>query len=217
MVFALLVLSGCEYIASFMTRSDMPVEMVEQVEEPAKTLVNPYQQNKVSVSDSVQAQFKRALQLMSESNWSQAETLLRDLIEQQPTLSGPILNLAMVKQQQGDLSAAERYYQQAIATNKNNIAAYNRYAVFLRQQGSFKKAEQYYQQALIIWPHSAETHRNVGILYDLYMGQLANAQHHYQQYLQLRERAPGFDADKTYKQVKGWDIDLGRRLRKRRQ
>ena len=50
-----------------------------------------------------------------------------------------------------------------------------------------------------------ETHLNLAILYDLYMGKLPQALEHYQRYLELTsdEKSP----------VKGWVADLQRRMK----
>ena len=48
--------------------------------------------------------------------------------------------------------------------------------------GRFSEAEQSYTKALAVWQHDADTHRNLGILYELYMGRLLEAQQHYLQY-----------------------------------
>jgi Flp pilus assembly protein TadD len=85
-----------------------------------------------------------------------------------------------------------------------NLDAYNQLAILQREQGRFNEAEANYQKALTIWPFHAESHRNIGILYDLYLGKNAEALAHFEAYQQLRG-----DGDK---QVTGWIADLQRRL-----
>ena len=78
----------------------------------------------------------------------------------------------------------------------------------------FRLYSSQYLLALKVWPDGPETHRNIGILYELYMGRLRDAQQHYLQYLSLREKQGYIGDDTSYRQVKGWSIDLSRRLKK---
>ncbi len=170
-----------------------------------KPLISPYEQNQPTVSRDAKERFSRSLAFMQQQDWQAAEPILRALIIDYPNLSGPILNLAIVLEQQGDLPAAENYYQQAIDTNPANLNAYHCFAVLLRQQGRFAEAEQVYLAALDIWQQDKVSHKNLAILYDIYMGRLEQALFHYQQYLDLNQ-----DADR---QVQGWVADLSRRLK----
>jgi tetratricopeptide (TPR) repeat protein len=75
--------------------------------------------------------------------------------------------------------------------------------ILYREQGDFQAALHAYDQALTLQPDYALAHRNIGILYDLYLQQPGQALTHYKRYLEL----VGED-DKT---VSGWVIDLERR------
>lgn len=81
---------------------------------------------------------------------------------------------------------------------------YNRLAVIKRLSGEFFEAEQLYIKALQVDPNCDVAHRNLAILYDLYMGDLVNAQNHYQAYQQLQ-----IEPDR---QVDGWLKDIDRRM-----
>ncbi|UCE89659.1 MAG: tetratricopeptide repeat protein, partial [Pseudomonadota bacterium] len=87
--------------------------------------------------------------------------------------------------------------------NPDNAAAYNHLGIVHRQRGDFKKAQDAYRQALKIEPDYALAHRNLGILYDLYMGDLSRALKHYERYQAL---TGGDD-----RQVDKWIVDLKRR------
>lgn len=79
----------------------------------------------------------------------------------------------------------------------------NQQAIALRKDGRFEAAQQVYLQSLALWePHPA-THRNLGILYDLYRGQQDRALQHFNRYQALTE-----GADRV---VAGWIADLERR------
>lgn len=138
------------------------------------------------------------------SSGPQAENLLTRVTTQYPNLSGAYLNLGLVYQAKGELDKAEQALNQAVAANANNLDAYNQLGILKREAGDFAAAEEQYKKALAIWPFHPASHRNLGILYDLYMGKSEQALQHYQAYQQLLP-----EPDKL---VNGWIVDLERRL-----
>jgi tetratricopeptide (TPR) repeat protein len=98
---------------------------------------------------------------------------------------------------------AESVFEQNIASTPQDPLLYNQYGVFLRQQGRFQEAEEVYMDALRVDDSYADSHRNIGILYDLYRGDSERALQHYYNYQQLVE-----ENDRV---VAGWIADLERR------
>ena len=141
---------------------------------------------------------------MQSEDWNTAEKQLLDLQQKHPELSGPLVNLAIVYWRQEKPVEAENYFKQALALNPLNNDAYIQYGMFLREHGRFADAEAAYLKALEVWPHNAAAHRNLGILYDLYMGKFDAAMKHYEMVLKL--------SSEPNKEVEGWIIDLKRRL-----
>jgi Tfp pilus assembly protein PilF len=167
-------------------------------------VVAPYMQNRRVVSREALQRFELANQAISRQEWPAAIAELEWLVENQPDLSGPQLNLALVYQNMNELEKAETYYRQALQSNPDNLAAYNQYAIFLRQQGRFEDAEKAYLLALEKWEPHGQTHRNIGVLYDLYMGDQAQALQHFHRYQTLSETE-----DRV---VASWIADLNRQL-----
>ena len=170
---------------------------------PGPATPNPYLQNPVSVSKAVASQFAAAQNAMRNQQWSQAEKLLLQIISSNDKLSGAHLNLANIYAAQKEKDKAETSYEMAIFANPNNIDAYNQFAIFKREQGYFVGAENLYKKAINVWPFHAASHKNIAILYDLYLGKPEQALPHYEAYLQLT----GED-----KQAASWIADLQRRL-----
>jgi len=166
---------------------------------------NPYLQQDVNISGAVRALFADAVAAMQNQQWSQAESLLLQLTEQYPELSGPLLNLGIVYRQLNQLNKAERAFTQAVAVNNLNIDALNQLALLKREQGDFKAAEVHYLAALAVWPRHDITHKNLGILYDMYMGEFNKAVEHFEIY-QFLQAGPD-------RRVSGWIIDLKRRIK----
>lgn len=165
---------------------------------------NPYNRSQKTLPNHVLARFMEAQLAMEAEQWSQAQALLEQLVGEYPTLSGPYVNLGLVYRQQGDLDRAEEMFRQAIAVNRLNGEAYNQLAVLHRERGEFEEAEQRYLEALDVWPHNAVVHRNLGILYDLYMGRFDQALQHYRMTQKL--------LPEPERQLEGWIVDLERRI-----
>lgn len=166
---------------------------------------HPYYKGKKAAATRAQKQqFAQAQKAMQENHWQQAQSQLEALTQANPKLSGAWVNLGIAFARQDKIDQAQKSYERAISANKNNIAAYNKLAVVLRIQGEFKAALKVYQQAHKVWPYDPDTHRNTGILYDIYLGQWDNALVHYQAAQALLE-APDTRLD-------GWVIDLERRM-----
>lgn len=170
---------------------------------PGPATPNPYLQNPVSVSKAIASLFASAQAAMRNKQWGQAENLLLQIIATNDKLSGAHLNLANVYAVQKQADKAETSYQMAIAANPKNLDAYNQFAIFKRESGKFDEAEKLYQQAISVWPYHASSHKNIAILYDLYLGKPEQALPHYEAYLQL----VGED-----KQAASWIADTQRRL-----
>lgn len=166
--------------------------------------VNPYQVNRQQVPKPAQAGFDQAVAAMRSKDWQQAEERLLQLTADYPQLSGPWLNLGITYRADDRLEDAEAALRRAIAVNGNNLEAINQLAALRRSAGDFVPAEALYQQALAIWPQHAPSHLNLGVLYDLYMGNLDKAANHYQAYQDLQ--------DEPDPRIAGWLMDMQRRL-----
>ena len=77
-------------------------------------------------------------------------------------------------------------------------------AILKREAGDFAAAEDNYKKAISIWPWHPDSHKNLAILYDLYLGKSEQALAHYEAYQTLAG-----DSDKN---IKSWIADLQRRL-----
>ncbi len=88
-------------------------------------------------------------------------------------------------------------------TSSRKVRVLNIEGIAQREQGNFEDSEEAYLAALSVAEDHALTHRNIGILYDLYLGQPHRALHHYGRYQTLTE---GSD-----RAVTGWIADLEHR------
>lgn len=175
--------------------------------------VSPYEQLKSPINQQANSLFTKAEQAVENDDLVVAINLYTQLAEQYPQYSGPLLNLAIIYNKQNNSTQAEQYFKKTLSVNKLNLRAYSAYGAFLRNEGRFLEAEKVYLTGLSLWDDVPATHKNLAILYDLYMGKFEQAYSHYQRYLELLEQTPENQRnDKEIKQVNGWLIDLQRRI-----
>ena len=201
-----LIIAACAG-TSKKSEKEQPLETAEGevVEEaPFVPIPNPYLQSKKNVPEQAKQEFTLAKQAMAAKKWDEAETILTLMIETFPKLSGPYVNLGIVHVKKNNLEEAERALKFAIETNPHNFDAYDHLGVVYREQGKFKEAEENYLSALKLWPHHFSSNKNIGVLYDLYMGRFDEALKYYE----LAQKIAGGED----RQLKGWIIDLKRRM-----
>ncbi len=202
-----LLLAGCGALPDVVSTTAPPADVAEQAEMPTAEAIaaeNPYLDSRRSVSGSARQRFAAATAAMAAEDWDTARIDLEWLVENHPKLSGPYLNLALLSVAEGAPEEAEAHFKAALDVNKRNLVAYNQYAIFLREQGRFDDSEQVYLAALAVWSDHAETHRNLGVLYDLYRGEREKALQHYYRYQELTG-----NTDRT---VAGWIVLLERQF-----
>ena len=185
-------------------RSQTMAAAGESILPPGAPTANPYLANRPQLSSAQLTLFNDATRAMGNKQWGLAEQALQKLLAQNAKLSGAQLNLGIVYAAQGDTKRAAAAYEAAIVANSNNLDAYNQLAILRREGGDFTAAETLYKKALSVWVFHPASHKNIAILYDLYMGKSEAALPHYEAYLTL---IGGDD-----KQAISWIADLQRRL-----
>lgn len=165
---------------------------------------NPYLANAKRVPKEASVAMAAAHQSLTSGDSPKAEAQLQQVIERWPQLSGPWLNLGIVQQKGGQADTAESSFRKALEINDSNVFAWNQLAALLRDKGRFDEAEQCYLQALGRWSDYSDAHRNLGILYDLYMNKPEEALQQYRLAQNSREQ--------TDKLLNAWIMELERRL-----
>lgn len=164
---------------------------------------NPYLQYAPEVSASAISEYQFSVKALQGGNQDLGELQLKNMLEEYPQLSGPAYNLAVLSKEKGNIEESLAYLDIAIERNSYNFDAKNMYASIMREQGDFEAAEEIYDDILKAWGGYAPAYRNLGILYDLYLGKPDVAVVFYRQYNAL--------LDSPDSQVAGWIVDIERR------
>ena len=121
-----------------------------------------------------------------------------------PGVDNSYTNLGLLYLKQGNLELASSFLEKAVTLNPLNKIAHNHLGVVRREQGQFDKAKRSYMQALNIDNDYFSAHYNLGILLDIYLGDLPSALKHYKRFQSL--------TNKSDKEVSKWVVDLERRI-----
>lgn len=164
---------------------------------------NPYTEASKPVPPEAVKRFRVASELMADEQYRDARKAFEAITRDFPALSGPWLKLGELAEIGERMERAEKSYEKALAVNPENVNAYLALALFQRRSGDFEEARDTYVSALELWKDFPEAHRNLAILYDLYMNQPALAQPHFEAY--------DFLTDGDDPQVADWLIEIRRR------
>lgn len=157
----------------------------------------------VEISPQAATDFTNAIALMNAQKLDQALDAFKLMTQDYPELSGPYANLGVIHSRKKNWNDAEAYLLKAYDKNKQNYKALTQLAYVYRNMGKFNKAKNYYEMAIEASPSSPEIYLNLGILLDIYMGDLSQARLHYEKYQSLQP-----NKNRT---VEGWIVDINRR------
>lgn len=149
------------------------------------------------------SEFKIAISLMNQNKLAEALKAFEAMSQAYPDLSGPFANMGVIHSRQGNWEKARDALTLSVEKNKQNIKALNQLGLAYRHLGEFKEAEKTYLQAIQFAPGSSQSYLNLGILYDIYMGQFVKASNYYEKYQSLQNEPD--------RQVAGWIVDINRR------
>jgi tetratricopeptide (TPR) repeat protein len=190
------VSDGMSSLKSAVTPSAAPTSA--QTAAPAR----PAPVYEAPVNPNAQRAFDDASRALRSGRVDEAERAYKSLAQASPELGGPHANLGVIYRQNGKLAESASELELAVKLSPRQPIFLNQLGITYRQQGQFAKARDAYQRAIALDAGYAAAALNLGILYDLYLGDSQRALEQYARYLTL---AP---SDAT---VTKWVADLKNR------
>ncbi len=147
--------------------------------------------------------FAEAVALLNTQAYDPAIEILETVVAHSPGVTAPYINLGIAYAHTDKIEKAEVQFRKALELVPGHPVAGNECGLLLRKKGRFEEARAMYEQVLAGYPNYYPVHRNLGILCDLYLGDLDSAMTHYHTYSQAMPED---------EQVKLWIADLQTRL-----
>lgn len=164
---------------------------------------NTRDKQEIIISDELKKMFEEGLELLKVGNYQAAVDAFKHIVEKEPNVAGPFVNLGIAYTELGQYQEAEQTLLQALQINAQHLVANNRLGLLYRRMGKFSEARLAYQRALKANSSYALAHLNLGILCDIYLQDIACAIHHFEEYQLLKPEES--------QQVAIWLADLKQR------
>ncbi|HBA89915.1 MAG TPA: hypothetical protein DCZ75_18555 [Geobacter sp.] len=145
------------------------------------------------------AEFEEANAMLKKGEYQKSVELLEKVIARSPTLTAPRINIANAYSHLNKPEQAEQHLKAALEAVPGHPVASNDYGLLLRKAGRFAEARVVYEKSLAGFPEYHPLERNLAILCDLYLKDLACAKEHYETYSKAMPKE---------KQVTLWIADL---------
>ena len=155
------------------------------------------------IGGAVRGDYATALLHLRQGQHEQGIEILKALVESAPHLTAPRIELGIAFHQANNFEAARTHLEAALETSPAHPIAHNELGIVYRKLGLFSKARQSYEAALAIFPSYHYARRNLAVLCDLYLGDLACALENYQAYMNT---VPGDE------QATMWIADIQNRM-----
>lgn len=147
--------------------------------------------------------FEAGVSALREKDYAAAVEAFTAVTEGAPNHSAAFINLAIAYIRSDRDAEAEKPLQRALELIPGHPLASHEYGLLLRRAGRFDEARSIYEDALDRFPEYFPLHKNLGVLCDLYMNDLACAAREYELFLEAQPKD---------EQVKLWLVEVQGRM-----
>lgn len=144
---------------------------------------------KVVVVERAQLELVETLEVIKAGNLRQAEANLEEIIKARGDIPEAHFNLGWVRHGLGRWVQAIGNFEDGLKLRPGDAQALNMLGLAQREAGRFKDAEATWRKAIELHPAMERLHLNLGILYEIYLAQPAQALEQYRAY-QTKRKAP---------------------------
>lgn len=180
---AALLVSGCNTAPV----KESPPATASQAVEPAQIQIQDAVGftivEEAPITGEARLDYDRAHELLNQGRTQDGIALLESVAQAAPNLSAPRIDLGIAHHRAGDLEAAESELTRALEINPAHPVALNELGIVYRKTARFSEARQSYQAALNVYPGFHFARRNLAVLCDLYLADVACAVENYEAYM----------------------------------
>jgi Flp pilus assembly protein TadD len=144
----------------------------------------------VRVSAEIRAEYDSAVRTLELQQYQQGIASLVHVTETAPNVTAAHIDLGIAYARSGELDKAEQSFNKALQLNPRHPIAYNERGMVYRRQGKFREARASYEKALELYPTFHFAQRNLAILCDVYLADLACGLKYYEAYRQAMPDDP---------------------------
>ena len=174
---AFVCIAGCASTTT--TKSSAPAKTNIEIEDAVGfTIVEDGR-----IGSAARGDYDTALTHLRQGQHDKGIEILEALVVSAPHLTAPRIDLGIAYREINNLAAARTHLEAALETSPAHPIAHNELGIVYRKLGLFREARQSYEAALSIFPSFHYARRNLAVLCDLYLGDLACALENYEAYM----------------------------------
>lgn len=189
-------------------KADSAADAKAAKEAPKSTLsklapLKPQNATQKAEGEKAKLRYEQGIILMQAKKFDEAYQVFSEVAKQYPSLSGPIVNQAIILRGKKNYTAAESLLKGALLSKAKSPYLYNELGIVYRHMGKFESARSAYKAAIKLAPNYDKAHYNLAVLADLYLHDKALAIKEFTAYQALQTPAN--------KVVAAWIKELKRR------
>ncbi|PHS20082.1 MAG: hypothetical protein COA86_01995 [Kangiella sp.] len=159
----------------------------------------------IQINAEIKKAYKQTASFIKQKKYPNALSLMIKIKGKYPQLSGPNYQMARIYLLQKQFEKSIEQVDVSIKKNPRNYYSMSLKGVILKNQGKFKEAKLNYLKAIETFPNYSKSHLNLGVLADVYLGELSLALSEYKIYMSLTSNKD--------KRVANWVLEVERRLK----